>query len=1237
MPTVCSRQRILVRFGVGTLLASGLLLNAAGAADAWRVEPGARWRPAVPASGTVEGFRAVTGTAQRGVAFTNRVHSVAARNNQILENGAGVALGDVDGDGLCDVYLCGSEPANALFRNLGQWRFADVTAASGVACTGQFSTGATFADVDGDHDLDLLVNGLGVGTRLFRNDGTGRFSEDTQAGLVRRQGATSLALADFDGDGDLDLYVATYRVTSARSEVPPPNVEVRRVQERLVVTPANRFLAFALTDGNVELAEKGEPDLFYLNNGQGRFEQVSWTQGTFLDESGRPLAAPPEDWGLSVLFRDLTGDGYPDLYVCNDFFRSRDQFWIHDGRARFRAASTLAWRNMSLSSMAADAADIDRDGHDDLLVAEMLALDHGLRHRQRANAFRPEQALPMSDPAYRPELPRNTLFHARGDGSFAEIAQFAGLAASDWSWNAVFLDIDLDGFEDVLCATGNAHDVLDLDSQNALDRASRRGPVEVLDFYPPLHQRPLAFRNLGNRTFTNTSVAWGLTEAGIAQGMALGDLDNDGDLDVVMNRLQAAALVLRNDSPAPRVSVRLRGLPPNTRGVGAKIRVLGGAVPQSQEIMAGGRYLSSDDMVRTFAAPTNASRLDLEVSWRSGRRTWVPGIAPNRLYEVEESAASPPSATNRLFPRAAPLFADVSAQLGHRHLRPDAPDFVRQPLLPRSLNHLGPGVAWLDWDEDGWEDLVVPGGVGRPLSFLRNVEGTHFVAQPSGSDASGATGDHLAVVPWVGDATFRAVLVSAGSHSAVASNPVVALSLRAPVGALVTALPFPGASPGPIAVADVDADGDLDVFVGGRHVPGRYPEPATSQFYRNDEGVLVPDSVRAAPFRQVGMVSGAVFTDLEGDGSPDLILACDWGPVRAFRNREGRFTEITRDLGLEVWTGCWAGIGVGDFDEDGRPDLVVANLGRNTRHQIPGPSVWRLDAADLDADGTFEVVESYRRADTGDFVPWRTLDVLGRAVPRWLDAVGTFRALGEATTGSLLQGVTSDRVTVEVRTFEHRVFLNRGDRFESVALSDRAQFAPGFGIAVADWDGDGHLDVFLAQNTFDLDLDSGRADAGMGLCLLGDGRGGFRPLSPAESGIRLPGAQRGVAVADFDHDGRPDLCVTQVNQETGLFRNTTGTAGTRIRVQGPPGNPRGIGVGLRRMRHGVGLGPLREIRGGSGSLSSDSTTLIVPRLGEVCEWQVRWPGGLTTRHGVPANAREAGFSLEQSGSRDDRD
>jgi hypothetical protein len=393
---------------------------------------------------------------QTGVLFTNVLSDARAAENQIRLNGSGVALGDVDGDGLPDIYLCGLENRNALYHNLGSWRFEDVTDQAGVGCEGQFSTGAVLVDVDGDGSLDLLVNGVGTGTRLFINDGKGHFKESTESGLVRKYGATTLALGDIDGDDDLDLYVANYRSETVRST----GYMILKAGNRSMVRPEDRDRLEITPEGRV--LELGEPHVLYLNDGHGHFTPASWTDGRFRDERGQPLQKPPLDWGLTVVCRDLNGDGFPDLYVCNDF-QSEDRIWLNDGHGNFRAAPAAMFRHTPSFSMCADVADINRDRFFDLFVADMLSPKHPRRLMQLAETAPYSSVVGLFED--RPQFDRNVLQLNRGDGTFADIAPFAGLAETDWTWVGAFLDVDLDGYEDLLCTTSHQFDTQDMDAE----------------------------------------------------------------------------------------------------------------------------------------------------------------------------------------------------------------------------------------------------------------------------------------------------------------------------------------------------------------------------------------------------------------------------------------------------------------------------------------------------------------------------------------------------------------------------------------------------------------------------------------------------------------------------------------------------------------------------------------------------------------------------------------------------
>ncbi len=1205
-------------FCLAGLLASG----PARAAIVWQTGPGIRSAQlALPATGKT-GFTTLN-QSQTGIAFTNHLPDVLAAENQIRLIGSGVALGDVDGDGRCDIYLCRLDGPNALYRNLGGWKFEDITARAGVACAGQFSTGAALADLDGDGDLDLLVNSIGGGTRGFFNDGKGGFTETIAGGLLKKNCATSLALADVDGDGDLDLYVCNYRTTTVRST----GMKIFNVGGRRVIRPEDRDQYEFTADGF--LLEHGEPDAFYLNDGKGNFTAVPWTGGHFLDEDGQRLAKSPKDWGLSVMFRDMNGDGAPDLYVCNDFW-SVDRVWLNDGAGKFRAAPRLTLRGTSTFSMGVDFADVDRDGLDDFLVLDMLSRDHPRRMRQRA-LMGQNFANNIGKIDDRPQTERNTLFLNRGDGTYAEIAQFAGLHASEWSWAVVFLDVDFDGFEDVLITTGHGFDTQDADTDA---RLQARGSVAGEKFgdrllaFPHLNVPNSAFRNRGDRTFEEVGAQWGFDTVGVAHGLALADLDLDGDLDAVVNSLNGPVGIFRNDSVAPRLAVRLKGKAPNTQGIGARINFLGGPVPQSQEVIAGGRYLSGDDPMRVFAAGNNTNSFSIEVTWRNGTRSLVTNAQPNHVYEVAQTGATVPT-PHAPRPALAPHFADVSDLLGHTHHEPPFDDFARQPLLARRLSQAGPGVAWFDFDGDGREDIIIGAGRGGEPALYRNRGDGKFERAALAGAPGRATDDQTTILGWATGAGSSALLVGQANYETGDTNSPAARLHEIRAGGIAVKESFPGgvASAGPLAVADVDGDGDLDLFIGGRVVPGRYPEPAASRWFRNDGGKFQ----LAAEWPALGLVSGAVFSDLDGDGLPELIVACEWGPLKIFRNEQGRLSpwnppvtgaSLNSQLStLNQLQGWWNGVTTGDFDGDGRLDIVASNWGRNHPWRDHVRDGLRLFHGDFAGRGGIDPVEAIFDSKYGRVVPWRDLDKLAASLPWVRERFTTCAAYGDASLEQILGDRLKDARNLRANWMDSTVFLNRGDRFEASPLPAEAQFAPAFATCVGDYDGDGSEDVFLSQNFFTVEEQTSRFDAGLGLWLRGDGRGNFKAVSGRESGVKVYGEQRGAALCDYDADGRLDLAVTQNGAATKLFHNAAARPGLRVRLAGPPGNPAGIGA-VVRLHFGARAGAAREVHAGSGYWSQDSAVLVLAAPEAPAQISVRWPGGKTITNDVPKGARE---------------
>jgi hypothetical protein len=1135
------------------------------------------------------------------VLFTNTFAGDAPLTNAVGINGSGVALGDVDGDGWVDIYFCNLQGPNRLYRNLGGWRFEPMEIGP-AACEKQLSTGATFADVDGDGDLDLLVNGIAAGTRLFLNDGKGHWTESTNSGLSRTASATSMALADIDGDGDLDLY-CTHYVDEMHLADPTVAFGLKRVGNDYVITSVNgqpttssrltnRFQVF----GNGRARELPEYDGLYRNDGKGHFTPILFQPGEFSDATGNPIP-PYRDWGLAVMFRDLNGDGAPDIYVANDN-ASPDRMWLNNGNGTFRAFDPLAFRHTSRSSMGIDMADLDRDGYDDIFVVDMLARNHAKRMTELVKDF--------SDPSLReqiteqPRYNRNALFFGRRDGTYAEAALMAGVAASDWSWCPLFLDVDLDGYEDLLITSGFMADVMDQDSHNYLRKTKL--PREQLkrsrQFHPKWATPKAAFRNLHDRRFVETTQEWGLGEIAISHGAALADLDNDGDLDLVINNFNSVATLYRNDGSAPRLAIRLKGAPPNTGGIGARIEVSGGPVKQTQEMISGGRYLSGGEEIRVFAASVSIP-MQVDVRWRNGQRSRITNASANHIYEMDQAkAAAEPSRPAR--PETNTLFTDLSASLNHKHTEDSFDDWTRQPLLPHRLSRFGPAACWFDFDGDGWEDLVIGAARGGKLILFRNDEGKRFIAKEAPDKAVADQGAIAAIRDSTGVRLFMAI-----SNLERGLTNLSELAIVDPATLKITqSLGVDKATIGPIAFADIDGDGDLDLFVGGRFIPGHYPEPASSFIYLNDHGQFAVDGALSQPFIQLGMVSGATFTDLDGDGAPDLALALEWGGIRLFHNEGGKFKEITDQMGLTGWTGLWTSIATGDFDGDGRMDLVAGNWGRNTAYELYEPATLRIYHGDWNGDGIIDLVEAWQHG--ADFLPVRDRTRLSSALPDLATRFPSHTAYAQATIDKILGDRLPTAHYLEAAHLESVVLLNRGSKFEVRPLPGEAQLSPATSICIADFDLDGIEDLFLSQNFYGVLTDVTRDDNGRGLLLRGVGDGTFLPMDGSVSGIKIPGEQRAAVPADFNHDGRPDLVVTQNDNATKLYLNQSTAKGLRVVLHGPPDNPCGIGAQLRLKYADGHLGPTRMT--GVGSSQSTSTQSFA-LSGTPSRLMIRWSGG----------------------------
>jgi len=1229
----------------------------------WHAESGYRWRSLAVARDGKAGFRMLTASST-GLTHRNDIDIERGLANRGLLDGAGVALGDVDGDGLPEIVLASEEKPAALYHNDGDFHFTDVTKASGLDFSGLATTSVVLADVDGDRDLDLIVGTFGGPVKLYLNDGTGHFTDATAAsGLTGGYNATTMTLADVDGNGTLDLYVATYKTKNALDAYTPQQRAFDQVLKKVgdSVVVADEWKKDYRVESRPDLggfmrSQRAEPDLFFLNDGKGHFTQTPVLGPRFRDEQGKPILVEPDYFSLDARFYDVNGDGAPDLYVCNDL-EDPDLFWLNDGKGNFRLAPQTALRVTSNTCMSVDFADINRDGHVDIFTTDMLAPTLAARQRDIPTHTPLQKAVGLS--MERTQWMRNMLQLSRGDGTWAQIGDFAGVTATDWTWGSAFLDVDLDGYEDLLAVNGHRYDVREADPYERIRNSFPRVPWnrESAEF-PPLRTANVAFRNGHDLAFQNVSTAWGFgVDSAISQGMALADLDGDGALDVVVTRLDAPSVVYRNTSGAPRVSVRLRGAAANTQGIGALVTVRASALPvQSREMTSGGYYLSGSDAQLTFAASADSAAI-IDVRWRSGLHSVIRDVRANRLYEIVESGArdslssgsenrsgngSARRAGSALSspPTAVPLFENATAMLGGAtHVDSVYADFKRQPLLPTRLSQLGPGVSWIDVDGDGRDDLVFGSGHGGRLTILRNVAmngGSRFVPMPMPGKVERF--DQTTVLPGPYLRGGRMLLVGQASYETASLADAVALpsvtgnviggatanantiATRALLGQSIDWILGDTASVGPMAMADVNGDGYLDLFIGARVIPGAWPLPARSRLLRGTaDGIFVPDSVNIGAMSKLGLVSSAVFADLDGDGRPELILATEFGPVRVLHNDAGRLRDVTRELGMSTRSSRWNGVTVGDFDGDGKLDIVATSWGRNIPWQTSTERPYTLLVTRF-ADDRLGLL--FARADslTNREMPLDPLSRLGAAIPSIKSQFATYAAFAKADVGALLGPAASRAVRVGATTFDHTLFLNRGDHFEAHALPTAAQLAPSFGVVVADFDGDGYEDLFLAQNFFPTEINTIRFDAGAGLLLLGDGSGGFRAQTVKQSGISILGDQRGAAAADFDGDGRVDLAVAQNGAPMTLWHNVGGAPGLRVTLTGPAGNPLAIGAQLRVIANGK-PGPVRELHAGSGYWSMDAATTVLALPQNAAALSIRWPDNVQQRIAITPSTR----------------
>lgn len=1168
------------------------------------------------------GFQSLS-SYETGIDFINRLSEEEIASNQNLLNGSGVAVGDIDGDGLIDIYFASLAGSNKLYKNLGSLEFEDITEKAGVGHEGFRSTGAVFADVDGDRDLDLLITAMSKENSLYINDGKGTFKMSEKSGLGKANGSMTMSLADIDGDHDLDLYITNYKEKQAKDIFDLKDLALENMVRKTGDTfelrpPYDEHFALLRDESGYSQRELGEKDELFINNGEGVFKKVQRAEKYFLNEKGEEQGLQ-RDWGLTAKFTDLNGDMLPDLYVCNDYW-TPDRIWMNQGDGTFKALGDLAIRNLSFYSMAVDFSDINRDGDIDFFVTEMLAKEHSSRMRQ----------LVPNDPMYnfqigdQPQYNRNSLYLNRGDTSFAEISYYSGVEATGWSWATSFLDVDLDGYEDLLVNTGFSYDMQDLDTQNRLSRQVARSAEALKGYvlnFPNLELSNKAFLNNKDLTFTDKSLDWGFSEEDISHGLAKADFDNDGDLDFVINRFNEESRLFENKSGAPRIAVRLKGNSSNSQAIGAKLVLEGGPVRQSKLITSGGDYLSGSDPLVIFAADEDNPSHTLIIHWPGGGTTSISDLKSNRIYEVEEPKDLTRSSSNSN-EQTSPLFKDISERINHKHSESKFDDSSLQSLLPIKLSRLGPGVSWIDLNQDGLEDLLIAAAKGSKMGIYQNMGDSNFKSVDINGISNQVNGDQSALLGWANNRGVN--LVTGNMNYEQGSIRVPSASVYSLSGTqVVKTHQLPGilSTTGPMAAADYNGDGKIDLFLGGRFTPAEYPKDATSRLFLKSDDAYKFDEENEDLLKNIGMVTGAVFTDFDGDGDQDLVLSRSWDSLVLLKNNEGKFEDYSKEVGLDRFKGWWNGVVTGDFNNDGRPDVIATNRGLNSPYQMESANPLKMFHGDFDRDNKYEIVEAYFDENTQAYVPRRQLHVLAEALPPLASSINSYSKFADASLAELFRTNLNDLPHKEINMLQSMLFINRGDSFESRPLPVEAQLSTSFAPVVADFNNDGNEDLFLSQNLFSVPELFPRQDAGRGSLLVGDGTGKFMYKSGTATGLKIYGEQRGAAVADINKDGKVDLAVAQNNSDTKLYVNMIEKRGLNVSLLGSAENKDAIGSGIRVVYDDGSKGPKREIQAGSGYWSQNGFEQVMGWNKRPTYIEIKWfDGTLDTVEVIPGKS-----------------